>query len=133
MDSSPLLPSSSLSSSSTQGTITDDSDVFLFGGERVYRHFFSQNKSVESYNSKDIEIRLGEEGGKRWEGEKGGRGGREKKEEEERWEEARGGERERERGRNERRKSEGRRGWEGEKNVHTLTATLIHTLTPSQA
>ena len=49
--------------------------MFLFGGERVYRHFFSQNKSVESYRSKDIEIRLGEEGG---EGEReGGEGGKE--------------------------------------------------------
>ena len=72
----PLFPSSSLSSSSTQGTITDDSDVFLFGGERVYRHFFSQNKSVESYSGKDIEIRLGEEGGKRWEGGREGEGER---------------------------------------------------------
>ena len=49
--------------------------MFLFGGERVYRHFFAQNKSVESYRSKDIEIRLGEEGGKGG-GERGGRGGR---------------------------------------------------------
>ena len=32
----------------TQGTITDDSDVFLFGGQKVYRHFFSQDKNVES-------------------------------------------------------------------------------------
>jgi len=36
--------------------------VFLFGGQKVYRHFFSQDKNVESYSSKDIETRLGEEG-----------------------------------------------------------------------
>ena len=75
-------------------------------------------------------VRRGEKGGRVGEGERWEEG-REKKEEEERWEEARGGERER--GRNGRRKSEGRRGRKGEKNVHTLTATLIHTLTPSQA
>ena len=36
--------------------------MFLFGGQKVYRHFFSQDKNVESYSSKDIETRLGEEG-----------------------------------------------------------------------
>ena len=90
--------------------------MFLFGGERVYRHFFSQNKSVESYRSKDIEIRLGEEGG---EGEReGGEGGREgeREEREERKERKEGG-------------SKGRRGKEERKDGGRNT----HTLTPSQA
>ena len=43
----------------TEGTITDDSDVFLFGGKRVYRHFFNQEKHVECYNAKEILHRLG--------------------------------------------------------------------------
>ena len=47
----------------TQGTITDDSDVFLFGGQEVYLHFFSQDKNMESYSSKNIETRQGEEEG----------------------------------------------------------------------
>jgi DNA excision repair protein ERCC-5 len=41
------------------GVITDDSDVFLFGGRSIYRHFFSQNKMVESYLVRDIERELG--------------------------------------------------------------------------
>ena len=42
----------------TQGSITDDNDVFLFGGKTVYRNFFSQNKDVEVYQAEDIETRL---------------------------------------------------------------------------
>uniref|UniRef100_T1JMN9 XPG-I domain-containing protein n=1 Tax=Strigamia maritima TaxID=126957 RepID=T1JMN9_STRMM len=38
----------------THGTITDDSDVWLFGGERVYRNFFNQSKFVEFFKSSDI-------------------------------------------------------------------------------
>lgn len=41
------------------GIITDDSDVFLFGGRRVYKNLFNQNKFVESYRSKDLEVELG--------------------------------------------------------------------------
>ncbi|RUS69815.1 hypothetical protein EGW08_022420, partial [Elysia chlorotica] len=31
----------------TEGTITDDSDFWLFGGQRMYKNFFNQNKHVE--------------------------------------------------------------------------------------
>ena len=55
----------------TQGSITDDSDIFLFGGRKVYRHFFSQDKDVEMYNKKEIESSLGKQsisyGGLYWE------------------------------------------------------------------
>ena len=81
--------------------------MFLFGGERVYRHFFSQNKSVESYRSKDIEIKLGEEGGR--ERGRGKEGGRKQGEE-------RGG--------------KGRRKGRTVGKTHPLTATLIHPLIP---
>ena len=43
----------------TQGSITDDNDIFLFGGEKVYRNFFSQDKDVEVYQRKEIERILG--------------------------------------------------------------------------
>ncbi|RWS10041.1 DNA repair protein complementing XP-G cells-like protein [Dinothrombium tinctorium] len=39
----------------TEGTITDDSDIWLFGGKTVYKNFFNQSKYVEVYNLKDIE------------------------------------------------------------------------------
>lgn len=38
----------------TQGTITDDSDIWLFGGRRVYKNFFQQRKYVEFFESEDI-------------------------------------------------------------------------------
>jgi len=42
----------------TDGTITDDSDIWLFGGRRVYKNFFSQGeKHVELYQYADI-VRL---------------------------------------------------------------------------
>ncbi|KAI8991248.1 hypothetical protein BDF20DRAFT_909056 [Mycotypha africana] len=37
------------------GTITDDSDVFLFGAKRVYKNMFNQQKYVECYLSQDVE------------------------------------------------------------------------------
>ena len=37
------------------GIITDDSDVFLFGGTRVYKNLFNQNKYVECYLLSDLE------------------------------------------------------------------------------
>ena len=39
----------------TQGTITDDSDIWLFGGRRVYKNFFNQGKYVEFFESEDIQ------------------------------------------------------------------------------
>lgn len=44
----------------THGTITDDNDVFLFGGRKVYRHFFSQQREVEEYSSSQLQQRLGQ-------------------------------------------------------------------------
>lgn len=38
----------------THGTITDDSDVWLFGGKRVFKNFFTQQKFVESFKDKEI-------------------------------------------------------------------------------
>ncbi|XP_054128344.1 DNA excision repair protein ERCC-5 [Melozone crissalis] len=43
----------------TSGTITDDSDVWLFGGRHVYKNFFSQNKYVEYYQYVDFQNELG--------------------------------------------------------------------------
>nr|XP_006131090.1 DNA repair protein complementing XP-G cells isoform X1 [Pelodiscus sinensis] len=43
----------------TSGTITDDSDIWLFGARHVYKNFFSQNKYVEYYQYVDIQNQLG--------------------------------------------------------------------------
>ncbi|XP_010178401.1 PREDICTED: DNA repair protein complementing XP-G cells [Mesitornis unicolor] len=43
----------------TSGTITDDSDVWLFGARHVYKNFFSQNKYVEYYQYVDFQNQLG--------------------------------------------------------------------------
>ena len=43
----------------TQGTITDDSDIWLFGGNKVYRNFFNQEKSVLGYNLPEIARHFG--------------------------------------------------------------------------
>ncbi|XP_022098685.1 DNA repair protein complementing XP-G cells-like isoform X2 [Acanthaster planci] len=42
----------------TQGTITDDSDVWLFGGCTVYKNFFSKGKDVECFKSSDVEKQM---------------------------------------------------------------------------
>jgi DNA excision repair protein ERCC-5 len=39
----------------TQGTVTDDSDIWLFGGRTVYRNFFNQSRSVEVYTADSIQ------------------------------------------------------------------------------
>ena len=38
---------------------TDDNDVFLFGGRRVYRHLFAEKSYVEEYRTEDVERELG--------------------------------------------------------------------------
>jgi DNA excision repair protein ERCC-5 len=41
------------------GVITDDSDVFLFGAQRVYKNMFNQSKTVELFLQNDLERELG--------------------------------------------------------------------------
>lgn len=42
----------------TDGSVTDDSDIFLFGGETVYKNVFDQNKYTEMYISKTLKETL---------------------------------------------------------------------------
>ena len=42
----------------TNGTITDDSDIFLFGAANVYKNIFNKNKLPENYSAKDLETLL---------------------------------------------------------------------------
>ena len=41
------------------GIVTDDCDVFLFGGGVIYKNIFEDSKFVEKYDSKDIYKELG--------------------------------------------------------------------------
>lgn len=41
------------------GTITEDSDIWLFGGRNVYKNFFNQKKTVEFFQSSDIKHHFG--------------------------------------------------------------------------
>lgn len=41
------------------GVITDDSDVFLFGGLRVFKNMFNQSKTVECFLLADLARELG--------------------------------------------------------------------------
>ncbi|KAK8173837.1 DNA-repair protein rad13 [Phyllosticta citrichinensis] len=41
------------------GIVTDDSDIFLFGGTRVYKNMFNQAKFVECYFTSDLESEFG--------------------------------------------------------------------------
>lgn len=43
----------------THGTITDDNDVLLFGGQKVFRNVFSPNDDMELYTYNDISSLLG--------------------------------------------------------------------------
>ena len=47
------------SSGMTDGTITDDSDIWLFGGCRVYKNFFDQEKYVEQFSETELVEHLG--------------------------------------------------------------------------
>ncbi len=38
----------------TEGSVTDDSDIFLFGGKRVFKNIFNQEKYAELYTSENI-------------------------------------------------------------------------------
>lgn len=38
----------------TEGSITDDSDIWLFGGKKVYKNFFNQKKHVLQFTSSNI-------------------------------------------------------------------------------
>lgn len=42
-----------------EGIITDDSDVFLFGGMRVFKNMFNQSKTVECFRLADLCHELG--------------------------------------------------------------------------
>jgi DNA excision repair protein ERCC-5 len=42
-----------------QGTITEDSDVLLFGSRHAYRGFFSARERVEHYSMAAVQERLG--------------------------------------------------------------------------
>lgn len=39
----------------TDGTITDDSDIWLFGGRTVYKNFFNQTKHVSEFKVESIQ------------------------------------------------------------------------------
>lgn len=41
------------------GVITDDSDIFLFGGQRVFKNMFNQNQVVQCFTEGDLERELG--------------------------------------------------------------------------
>ena len=41
------------------GTITDDSDYFLFGGKQAFRSFFSSSKDITCYQNDKIQHTLG--------------------------------------------------------------------------
>ena len=41
------------------GVISNDSDVFAFGGKTLYKDFFVDNQYVQAYKIEDIEKELG--------------------------------------------------------------------------
>ena len=41
------------------GVISNDSDVFAFGGKTIYKDFFIDNQYIEAYKIEDIEKELG--------------------------------------------------------------------------
>ncbi len=43
----------------SNGTITDDSDVWVFGGQRVYKNFFNQDRHCEYFSAADVAKHFG--------------------------------------------------------------------------
>lgn len=43
----------------SDGTVTDDSDIWLFGGKRVYKNLFNQDRTVEFFTDTTIKEQLG--------------------------------------------------------------------------
>ena len=43
----------------THGTITDDSDIWVFGGQRTYKNFFNQDKHCEFFSAADVAKHFG--------------------------------------------------------------------------
>jgi DNA excision repair protein ERCC-5 len=43
----------------TNGTITEDSDVWLFGARNVYKNFFSSDQFIDSYSDQVIKSQIG--------------------------------------------------------------------------
>ena len=43
----------------SHGTITDDSDVWVFGGQKVYKNFFNQAKYCEQFMAADLAKHFG--------------------------------------------------------------------------
>jgi DNA excision repair protein ERCC-5 len=43
----------------TEGSITEDSDVWLFGAKRVYKNFFGGDQFIELYSENVIKSQLG--------------------------------------------------------------------------
>ena len=43
----------------THGTITEDSDIWVFGGQRVYKHFFNQEHHCEVFSAADLARHFG--------------------------------------------------------------------------
>lgn len=41
------------------GIVTDDSDVFLFGGKKIFKNIFEKNTFVQFFNQVEIEKELG--------------------------------------------------------------------------
>eukprot|EP00095_Tigriopus_kingsejongensis_P003704 maker-scaffold382_size189932-snap-gene-0.25 protein:Tk03704 transcript:maker-scaffold382_size189932-snap-gene-0.25-mRNA-1 annotation:"dna repair protein complementing xp-g cells-like protein" len=43
----------------TSGTITDDSDIWVFGGQNVFKNFFNQDKHCEHFTANEVAQHLG--------------------------------------------------------------------------
>jgi DNA excision repair protein ERCC-5 len=41
------------------GVVSDDSDVWLFGGKQIYKNVFSRQRDIQKYNSEEIKQKLG--------------------------------------------------------------------------